>query len=206
MLGFGPMRVIADPWADTVADDLCHDVSCGLGHRRQIVGGTVGRRRLHYALDAHTRLTLVGDHSLLALRRIGISFLRPVLQGGLLSSGTGSWLSGGSVAVGIGYTWGHGTLYYSKDQKQYKFKLSGVSVADVGGAGITAEGEVYNLTSPADLSGDYSAVTAGVTIIEGGSVAYLKNQKGVVIKLHSQTGGLRFNLSANGMRLTLQQP
>jgi len=116
------------------------------------------------------------------------------------------WLSGGSVAIGIGYTWGHGTLYYSKDQKQYKFKLSGVSVADVGGAGITAEGEVYNLATPADLTGNFSAVTAGVTIIEGGSVAYLKNDKGVVIKLHSQTGGLRFNLSAEGMHITLQQP
>jgi hypothetical protein len=81
--------------------------------------------------------------------------------------------------------------------------LSGVSVADVGAAGINAEGEVYNLTSPADLAGNYSAVTAGITIIEGGSVAYLKNEKGVVIKLHSQTGGLRFNLSANGMHITL---
>jgi hypothetical protein len=127
----------------------------------------------------------------------------PVSEGAIPSAYV--WLSGGSVAVGIGFTWGHGTLYYSKDQKQYKFKLSGVSVADVGGAGITAEGEVYNLASPADLSGDYSAVTAGVTVIEGGSVAYLKNNKGVVIKLHSQTGGLRFNLSANGMHITLQQ-
>jgi hypothetical protein len=115
------------------------------------------------------------------------------------------WLSGGSFALGIGYSWGHGTLYYSKDQKQYKFKLSGVSIADVGGAGITAEGEVYNLSSPADLSGNYTAVTAGVTVIEGGSVAYLKNDNGVVIKLHSQTGGLRFNLAANGMHITLQQ-
>src|SRR6202162_2578510 len=113
------------------------------------------------------------------------------------------WYSGGSVAVGIGYTWGHGTLYNSKDQKQSPFRLSGVSVADVGAAGINAEGEVYNLTSPADLAGNYSAVTAGITIIEGGSVAYLKNEKGVVIKLHSQTGGLRFNLSANGMHITL---
>ncbi len=86
----------------------------------------------------------------------------------------------------------------------YKFKLSDVSVVDVGGAGITAEGEVYNLASPADLTGDVSAVTAGVTIIEGGSVAYLRNEKGVVIKLHSQTGGLRFNLSANGVHVTLQ--
>jgi hypothetical protein len=115
------------------------------------------------------------------------------------------WLSGGSVAIGIGYSWGHGTLYNSKDQKQYKFKLSGVSVADVGGAGITAEGEVYNLASPADLTGNYSAVTAGLTIGAGGSVAYLKNDKGVVIKLHSQTGGLRFNLSADGMHITLEQ-
>jgi hypothetical protein len=127
----------------------------------------------------------------------------PVPEGAIPSAYV--WLSGGSVAVGIGYSWGHGTLYYSKDQKQYKFKLSGVSVADVGAAGITAEGEVYNLSSPEDLGGNYSAVTAGVTIIEGGSVAYLKNEKGVVIKLHSQTGGLRFNLSANGMHITLQQ-
>lgn len=115
------------------------------------------------------------------------------------------WLSGGSVAAGIGYTWGHGTLYFSRDQKQYKFKLSGVSIADVGAAGITAEGEVYNLSKPADLGGKYSAVTAGVTISEGGSVAYLKNDNGVVIKLHSQTGGLRFNLSANGVTITPQQ-
>jgi hypothetical protein len=114
------------------------------------------------------------------------------------------WLSGGSVAAGIGYTWGHGTLYFSKDQKQYKFKLSGISVVDVGAAGINAEGEVYNLTSPADLNGNFSAVTAGLTVVEGGSIAWLKNEKGVVVKLHSQSGGVRFNLSASGTRVTLQ--
>ena len=64
--------------------------------------------------------------------------------------------------------------------------------------------EVYNLSKPADLSGNYTAVTAGATVIAGGSVAYLKNENGVVIKLHSQTEGLRFNLSANGMHITLQ--
>src|SRR5271156_900668 len=127
----------------------------------------------------------------------------PVAEGAIPSAYV--WLSGGSVAIGIGYSWGHGTLYDSKDQKQYKFKLSGVSIADVGGASITAEGEVYNLTKPSDLSGNYSAVTAGVTIIAGGSVAYLKNENGVVIKLHSQTGGLRFNLSANGVHIPLSQ-
>jgi len=29
-----------------------------------------------------------------------------------------------------------------------------------------------------------------MTVITGGSVSYLKNEKGVVIKLHSQTGGV----------------
>src|SRR5258706_9042966 len=134
----------------------------------------------------------------------GASSTPPVAEGAIPSAYV--WPGGGSVAIGIGYPWGHGTLYYSKDQKQYKFKLSGVSIADVGGAGITAEGEVYNLAGPEDLSGNYSAVTAGLTIIEGGSVAYLKSEKGVVIKLHSQTGGLRFNLSANGTHITLRQP
>jgi len=103
----------------------------------------------------------------------------PVADGAIPSAYV--WLSGGSVAVGIGYTWGHGTLYYSKDQKQYKFKLSGISVVDV----------------------NFTAVTAGLTIGEGGSIAWLRNDKGVVIKLHSQTGGLRFNLSAEGMHVTL---
>jgi hypothetical protein len=127
----------------------------------------------------------------------------PVAEGAIPSAYV--WLSGGSVAIGIGYAWGHGTLYNSKDQKEYKFKLSGVSVADVGGASITAEGEVYNLTKPSDLNGDYSAVTAGATVGAGGSVAYLKNNNGVVIKLHSQTEGLRFNLSANGVHITLEK-
>ena len=139
---------------------------------------------------------------LLSAAAVAADDAAPPVASGAIPSGY-VWYSGGSVAVGIGYTWGHGTFYYSKDQKQYPFKLSGVSVADVGAAGINAEGEVYNLTSPADLAGNYSAVTAGITIIEGGSVAYLKNEKGVVIKLHSQTGGLRFNLSANGMHITL---
>src|SRR5580658_5589026 len=118
--------------------------------------------------------------SIVVVSAEGASSSAPPVAEGSIPSGY-VWLSGGVIAVGIGYSWGHGTLYYSKDQKQYKFKISGVSVADVGGAGITAEGEVYNLSTPSDLTGNFSAVTAGVTIIEGGSVAYLKNDKGVVI-------------------------
>lgn len=111
-------------------------------------------------------------------------------------------LSGGAVAVGVGYVWGHGTLAFA--DKQYKFKLSGVSVVDVGAANIKATGDVYNLTGLQDFNGTYSALSAGATVAGGGSVVYLSNGKGVVIKLHSTTEGLRFNLSADGVRVKLQ--
>ncbi len=111
-------------------------------------------------------------------------------------------LSGGSVAAGVGYVWGHGTLNYG--DKHYKFKLKGVSVVDVGAADITAAGEVYNLFRLGDFDGNYAAVSAGATIAGGGSVAYLKNENGVVIKLHSTTVGLKFNLSADGVHIKLQ--
>ena len=47
----------------------------------------------------------------------------PVAQGSIPSGYV--WFSGGSVAVGIGYTWGHGTLYYSKDQKEVQVQTLG---------------------------------------------------------------------------------
>jgi hypothetical protein len=111
-------------------------------------------------------------------------------------------LTGGSVAAGVGFVWGSGTLAYG--DKHYRFKLSGISIVDVGAASITAEGNVYNLNGIQDFDGNYSAVTAGLTVAGGGSVAYLKNANGVVIKLVSTTEGLRFNLSADGVRIKLQ--
>ena len=68
--------------------------------------------------------------STVAVAAEGASSAAPPVAEGSVPSGY-VWLSGGVIALGIGYSWGHGTLYYSKDQKQYKFKLSGVSVADV---------------------------------------------------------------------------
>jgi hypothetical protein len=110
-------------------------------------------------------------------------------------------LNGGSVAAGVGYVWGHGTLSYG--DKHFNFKLSGLSAIDVGSAKISAAGEVYKLTNVGDFSGEYAAVSAGATIGGGRSVAYLKNKRGVVIRLHSSTAGLRFNLSVDGVNIEL---
>jgi hypothetical protein len=111
-------------------------------------------------------------------------------------------LDAGSVAAGIGYVWGHGKIDYQNTP--HNFSISGLSLLDVGGASISATGFVYHLTKLADFAGKYSAYSAGVTIAGGGSVAYMKNEHGVVIKLTSTTEGLRFNLAASGVTLKLK--
>src|SRR5258708_9977373 len=71
-------------------------------------------------------------------------------------------LSGGSVAVGIGYTWGSGKLVFQG--KQYQLKVEGLSIADVGVSGYTATGSGYSLKKAEDVEGTYAAATAGATV------------------------------------------
>jgi hypothetical protein len=111
-------------------------------------------------------------------------------------------LKGGSVAVGIGYTWGHGELTYQETSRP--FTISGVSVVDVGATNYTATGNVYKLTKLADFAGNYVAAGAGITIAGGGTALYLKNEHGVVIKLLSTDVGLKFKLSADGVHVALK--
>jgi hypothetical protein len=111
-------------------------------------------------------------------------------------------LSGGQVAVGVGYSWGSGTLNF--DGMSHAFSISGVSVANVGASSLNASGKVYNLKRVQDFAGTYASVAAGVTVGGGGSIAYLRNQNGVVIMLTSTQEGLDFQLSGNGTKITLK--
>lgn len=111
-------------------------------------------------------------------------------------------LKGGSVAVGIGYTWGHGDLNYRNNS--HEFSIKGVSVVDVGATNFTAAGQVYNLKNLSDFSGNYAAAGAGITIAGGGTATYLKNEHGVVIKLIATDVGLKFKLSADGVHVSLK--
>jgi hypothetical protein len=112
-------------------------------------------------------------------------------------------LKGGSVAAGIGYSWGHGELQYS-DRSQ-RFSIKGVSVVDVGVADFTASGYVFNLNKLEDFSGNYVAAGAGIAVAGGGTATYLKNEHGVVIKLIATDVGLKFTLSAEGVHVALQK-
>ena len=111
--------------------------------------------------------------------------------------------SGGSVAAGVGYTWGQGVLHYNGHR--YPFKMDGLSVVDVGVARIEGAGEVFNLRELADFSGNYVAAGVGATLAGGGSVAALENQNGVIIHFHSTTQGLKLNLSGDGIAVSLKE-
>jgi hypothetical protein len=112
-------------------------------------------------------------------------------------------LKGGSVAAGIGYTWGHGDLEFH--QGSHRFSIKGVSIVDVGAANFSASGQVYNLKRLADFSGNYVAAGAGITIAGGGTALYLKNEHGVIVKLVATDVGLKFTLSADGVHVSLKK-
>ena len=111
-------------------------------------------------------------------------------------------LAGGTFALGVGFVWGSGTLHY--DGAGRAFKFSGVSVIDAGGAHIKATGEVYHLQNLQDFEGHYTIASAGVTVAGGGSLAALRNEHGVIIKLHATSTGLRFNFASEGVKVKLE--
>ena len=110
-------------------------------------------------------------------------------------------LSGGSMAVGIGWSWGKGTLTYKG--KTYPFKVEGLSVGDVGVTKAEATAKVYNLKKLEDFTGTYAAAAAGATVGGGGSVTAMQNQNGVEITLLATTQGVAFKFAAEGVKLTL---
>ena len=112
-------------------------------------------------------------------------------------------LSEGSVAAGIGFSWGKGTLSYHG--KTYPLKVEGLSVGEVGVTRATAAGNVFNLKKLADFSGNYAAGAAEGTVGGGAGVTAMKNQNGVVIELKSTTQGANLKLAAEGIKLTLDQ-
>ena len=107
-----------------------------------------------------------------------------------------------SVAAGVGYTWGGGTLHHGG--KTYPLTVKGVSVVDVGISKFTARGDVYRLKQVSDIDGVYRAVAASATVGEGRGVATLENGKGVQIKLKSSSEGLQFKLAPEGVSIKMK--
>src|SRR5262245_16673536 len=88
-------------------------------------------------------------------------------------------LTEGSVGVGIGFSWGKGTLAY--------------------------QGDVFNLKKLEDFDGNYVAGGAGATVGGGAGITTMRNQNGVVIELKSTTQGASLKLAAEGIKLSVQK-
>jgi hypothetical protein len=108
-----------------------------------------------------------------------------------------------AAALGVGYEWGDGTLYYHRHR--YSFTVRGVSVADVGFSRIVGHGRIYELHRLADFSGTYGAATGEATLVNGLGGQVLKNGQGVEIRIDDVTKGARLSGSADGIQLELRR-
>jgi hypothetical protein len=111
-------------------------------------------------------------------------------------------LTSKSVGVGIGVEWGDGTLTFGG--KPLAFSVEGLSVVDLGVSEIKTTGEVFNLKNVADFSGTYAAAEIGAAVVKGENDVIMKNEKGVVLRLHGTQKGARLTLGAGGVKITLK--
>lgn len=114
-------------------------------------------------------------------------------------------LSTGGFALGIGVSWGSGTLTYKG--KNYPVKVKGLSVGRVGATSSSAYGEVFNLKHLQDFNGHYNvsgAGTRGVTLGAGKTGTILSNQAGVIVRIQSTQSGVAVNATGGGVDLQLQ--
>jgi hypothetical protein len=107
-----------------------------------------------------------------------------------------------SVAVGVGVSWGKGTLSYQG--APHEFSADGLSVVDLGISKITTTGEVFNLNNLSDFSGNYVAGAAGIAIAGGINDVIMRNEKGVVLRLRGTEKGVRLQLGAQGVTIKLK--
>jgi predicted methyltransferase len=112
-------------------------------------------------------------------------------------------ITGKSVAAGVGISWGNGVLSYNG--KEYAFSVTAISAGEIGVTSVELAGNVLNLKSLDDFSGNYTSLTAGATLAGGAGAVTMRNQNGVVMNLIAMTRGLSFDLGVDGVKVQLKK-
>lgn len=112
-------------------------------------------------------------------------------------------LEEGSAGVGIGFSWGSGTLTFAG--KQYPITASGFQVGDIGVSSVRATGEVYNMTDLGLFDGTYSGFAAGATLVAGGEGVTMTNENGVQIRLEGASKGVKLTFAGDSVVLKLKK-
>jgi len=105
-----------------------------------------------------------------------------------------------SVSAGVGASWGSGVLRFKGER--HLFKIDGLSVGSVGISSINAVGNVYNMTSLSQFSGNYAAVGAGITLAGGVAGLKMQNQSGVIINVYAVQQGVQLNIGPQGFTVS----
>ncbi len=97
---------------------------------------------------------------------------------------------------------GEGELKFNN--RVYKFEIGGVGAGGVGVTKISATGEVHNLKSIADFPGKYFEVKVSGTVAVGKEALAMENDKGVVIRLISDSKGLQLTAGPEGITIAMK--
>jgi hypothetical protein len=107
-----------------------------------------------------------------------------------------------NIAVGVGYSWGHGVLTYRG--RNYPFTVKGLNALGIGASTLDGTAEIYHLNKVDDFTGVYGAAGAGVTVgTMGSGAAVLRNNKGVEMRLDTKNEGLELSLAISGVNIVL---
>ena len=86
--------------------------------------------------------------------------------------------------------------------KTRKFKMTGLGFGGMGISTSSATGVVYNMKTMDDFLGSYTSARSGVTLGDDEFIKdrmmWLKNEKGVSIKLTTKKKGVELNLGVDG--------
>ena len=107
-----------------------------------------------------------------------------------------------SADLGVGWTWGDGTLRWHGHT--HRFTVKGLQVAAVGFSSVDAHGVVHDLKSLHDFDGTYASSTGEATLNKGIEGEALVNGNGVRIEVNGTTKGARLSGSADGIELKLR--
>lgn len=99
---------------------------------------------------------------------------------------------------------GGGTLRFNK--RTYEITVGGLGIGGIGASRLTATGSVYNLGNREDFAGAYLQIREGWALgDEGRGTLWLRNAKGVVMRLATKRRGLQLSLGADGVVIGFKQ-
>jgi len=99
---------------------------------------------------------------------------------------------------------GGGTLRFQG--RSYPITVGGLGVGSIGASRTVLSGNVYGLHRTSDLAGAYVQLKEGWAVgNRGRGYTWLRNDKGVTLRLAAQRQGLQISLGADGVLIGFKQ-